>query len=113
MPTMILSGEFDFLTPRPLQETLRTHIPNSEFVIVPRAYHAFTLEKPELTAYLLNRFAEDVTAGRWRGKGTVWVAPEKVGGEFTPFPEGYDHMRAIPVRLEAAELAPRQEVAAS
>jgi pimeloyl-ACP methyl ester carboxylesterase len=28
-PTMILNGEFDFLTPRALHETLRVHIPNS------------------------------------------------------------------------------------
>jgi pimeloyl-ACP methyl ester carboxylesterase len=113
MPTMILSGEFDFLTPRPLQETLRTNIPDSEFMIVPRAYHAFTLEKPELTAYLLTRFAGDVMAGRWRGKGTVWVAPEKVGDEPVPFPAGFDHMRAIPVRLDTPALAPHQEATAS
>jgi 3-oxoadipate enol-lactonase len=100
VPTMILNGEFDFLTPRPLQESMRAHIPDSELVIVPRAYHAFTLEKPLLTAYLLARFAEDVLAGRWQGKGTIWVGPEEPGGEFTPFPAGYDHMRAIPVRRE-------------
>ena len=29
VPTMILSGEFDFLTPRPLQDSLRMHIPDS------------------------------------------------------------------------------------
>ncbi len=100
IPTMILNGEFDFLTPRPLQESLRAHIPDSALVIVPRAYHAFTLEKPALSADLLARFAADVLAGRWQGKGTVWIAPEEAGGEFTPFPAGYDHLRAIPVRRE-------------
>ncbi len=113
IPTMILTGEFDFLTPRPLQESLRAHIPDSALVIIPRAFHAFTLEKPELTAYLLTHFAEDVMAGRWRGKGSVWVAPEQVGGKFEPFPAGFDHMRSIPVRKEMPERAPRQEVAAS
>jgi hypothetical protein len=92
---------------------LRAHIPDSALVIIPRAYHAFTLEKPTLTAYLATRFAEDVMAGRWRGKGTIWVAPENVGGELVPFPEGFDHMRAIPVRTDAHELAPRQTVTAS
>jgi hypothetical protein len=29
VPTMILNGEFDFLTPRALHETLRTQIPDS------------------------------------------------------------------------------------
>jgi len=105
VPTMILNGEFDFLTPRPLQETLRVNIPDSELVIVPHAFHAFTLEKPTLTAYMLARFAEDVLAGRWTGKQTVWIGPEEVGGEFTPFPAGFDHMRSIPVRREAREPA--------
>ena len=98
VPTMILNGEFDFLTPRALHETLRVHIPDSSLVIIPRAYHAFTLEKPELTADLLARFAEDVLAGRWQGKKAVYVAPEEAGGEIMPFPAGYDHLRAIPVQ---------------
>src|SRR5215471_10330009 len=67
VPTMILNGEFDFLTPRALRETLRVEIPDSSLVIIPRAYHAFTLEKAALTADLLARFAEDVLAGRWQG----------------------------------------------
>src|SRR6478735_3169331 len=98
MPTMILNGEFDFLTPRALHETLRLGIPSSSLVIIPNAYHAFTLEKPALTADLLARFAEDVLAGRWRGNKAVWIAPEDAGGELVPFPAGYDHLRAIPVQ---------------
>ena len=101
MPTMILNGEFDFLTPRALHETLRLEIPDSSLVIIPRAYHAFTLEKAAVTADLLARFAEDVLAGRWRGKKSIWVAPEEPGGELTPFPAGYDHLRAIPVQRAA------------
>jgi 3-oxoadipate enol-lactonase len=95
-PTMILNGEFDFLTPRVLHETLRVHIPNSSLVIIPKAYHAFTLEKPALTADLLARFAEDVLAGRWLGNKAIWIAPDEAGGPLTPFPAGYDHLRAIP-----------------
>jgi pimeloyl-ACP methyl ester carboxylesterase len=98
VPTMILNGEFDFLTPRALHETLRVHIPNSSLVIIPRAYHAFTLEKPALTADLLARFAEDVLAGRWQGNKAVWIAPEEAGGALAPFPAGYDHLRAIPTQ---------------
>ncbi|MBH5397753.1 alpha/beta hydrolase [Bradyrhizobium sp. CNPSo 4010] len=98
VPTMILNGEFDFLTPRALHETLRVEIPNSSLVIIPKAYHAFTLEKGALTADLLARFADDVLAGRWKGHQSIWVAPDEVGGELTPFPDGYDHLRAIPVR---------------
>jgi 3-oxoadipate enol-lactonase len=113
VPTMILTGEYDFLTPRPLQESLRAHIPDSALVIIQRAFHAFTLEKPDLTAYLLGRFAEDVMASRWHGKGSVWVAPENVGGELKPFPAGFDYLRAIPVRISAEEAAPRQEASVS
>jgi pimeloyl-ACP methyl ester carboxylesterase len=101
VPTMILNGEFDFLTPRALHETMRVMIPNSSLVIIPRAYHAFTLEKPALTADLLARFAEDVLAGRWQGNKAVWIAPEEAGGALTPFPAGYDHLRAIPIEGEA------------
>src|SRR6202000_481345 len=113
VPTMILNGEFDFLTPRSLHESLRVHIPDSALVIIPRAFHAFTLEKPALTAYLLGRFAEDVMNGRWRGKGSVWVAPEEVGGELKPFPEGFDYLRAIPVRNAPDDAAPREKADAS
>jgi pimeloyl-ACP methyl ester carboxylesterase len=96
IPTMILNGEFDFLTPRALHETLRLQIPDSALVIIPHAFHAFTLEKPALTADLLYRFAEDVRAGTWKGDRSVWIAPERAGDPLIPFPSGYDHLRAIP-----------------
>lgn len=96
VPTLILNGEFDFLTPRSLHETLRIHIPDSALVIIQRAYHAFTLEKPELTADLLATFAENVLAKRWTGAQSVWIAPETAGGALIPFPAGQDHLRAIP-----------------
>jgi 3-oxoadipate enol-lactonase len=102
VPTMILNGEFDFLTPRTLHEILRVHIPNSSLVIIPNAYHAFTLEKPALTADLLARFAEDVLAGRWQGNKAVWIAPEEAGGALALFPAGYDHLRAIPAQGTSA-----------
>ena len=107
IPTMILNGEFDFLTPRVLHDNLRSQIPDSALVIVPRAYHAFTLEKPALTADLLARFATDVMAKRWKGGQSVWIAPEEAGGEMIPFPAEYDHLRALPVRkLAEATLKP-------
>jgi 3-oxoadipate enol-lactonase len=96
IPTMIMNGEFDFLTPRTLHETLRLQIPDSALVIIPRAFHAFTLEKPALTADLLSRFAEDVLSGKWNGKRSVWIAPEQAGDPLVPFPPGHDHLRAIP-----------------
>jgi pimeloyl-ACP methyl ester carboxylesterase len=100
-PTLILNGEHDFLTPRPLHEELRRGIPDSELVIVPRAYHAFTLEQPALTAALLAGFVRDVLEGGWasagRGGGRVGIAAEEAAGRIIAFPAGFDHLRAIPV----------------
>ncbi len=101
VPTMILNGEFDFLTPRALHETLRAHIPDSALIIIPRTYHAFTLEKAALTADLLARFASEVMEKRWSGGGAVRIAPEEAGGEIVPFPAEFDHLRAIPARKAA------------
>ena len=55
------------------------------------------LVKPDLTADLLAHFAQDVLANNWRGEQTVWIAPDGAGGTLTLFPDGYDHLRAIPV----------------
>ena len=96
VPTIILNGEFDFLTPRAVHDTLRLQIPDSALVIIPRAFHAFTLEKPALTAHLLSGFAEDVLSGKWKGDRSVWIAPENPGDPLIPFPRGHDHLRAIP-----------------
>ena len=100
-PTLILNGEYDFLTPRTLHEEIRRSIADSELVIVPRAFDAFTLEQPTLTAALLAGFAHDVLKGDWRGTGRgggrVGIASEAAPGEITPFPAGFDHLRAIPV----------------
>jgi pimeloyl-ACP methyl ester carboxylesterase len=96
IPTIILNGEFDFLTPRALHETLRLEIPDSALVIIPHAFHAFTLEKPALTADLLSSFAEDVLAKKWKGDRAVWIAPENAGEPLIPFPRGHDHLRAVP-----------------
>jgi pimeloyl-ACP methyl ester carboxylesterase len=101
VPTMIMNGEFDFFTPRKLHESFRTHIPDSALIILQRVYHAFTLERPALSADLLARFAEDVLAGRWRGDKKVWIAPEEPGGALIPFPSGYDHLRALPLQPQA------------
>jgi hypothetical protein len=48
-----------------------------------------------LTADLLARFAEEVLAKRWQGNKAV---SDEAGGPLVPFPAGYDHLRAIPVK---------------
>ena len=108
VPTMILNGEFDFLTPRALHETLRVHIPDSALVIIPRAYHAFTLEKPALTADLLCQLRRG-RAGRndGRASGRSGSPPKKREARSSPFPPGHDHLRAIPARGCRHERIPR------
>ncbi|MGE4373724.1 MAG: alpha/beta fold hydrolase [Xanthobacter sp.] len=101
VPTLILNGEFDFLTPRALHETLRLGIPDSALVIIPHAYHAFTLEKPTLTASLMSRFAERVRNGLFTGGRSIWIASETDEGELLPFPAGFDHLRAVPAPPES------------
>jgi len=99
-PTMILNGEFDFLTPRKLHDEIRRGIADSELVLVPHAYHAFTLENPQLVVDLLAGFAEAVLGGTWqgqRGGQRIWIAADAPGGALQPFPGGFDPMRAIPV----------------
>ncbi len=102
-PTLILNGEHDFLTTRPMHDQLRRGIPNSALVIVQGGYHAFTLEKPQLTAGMLDGFAAEVTEGSFSGGQSVWLSPETPGDPLVPFPEGFDHLRAVPVPLPRAE----------
>lgn len=101
VPTLILNGEFDFLTPRPLHDSIRRGIPDSALVLIPRGYHAFTLEMPELTTALLARFADQVQDGSWHGQQSIWIAPDNPAADLMPFPEGFDHLRAIPVRYRS------------
>ena len=101
IPTMILNGEFDFLTPRALHETLRLEIPNSALVIIPTRLSRLHPGK----AGVDGRPALQVRRGRSAGNGRatgVWIAPENAGGELVPFPTGYDHLRAIPAQRDAA-----------
>lgn len=98
-PTLILNGEFDYLTPRLCHETLRQNIRNSRLMIVPRAFHAFTLEYPELTVRIIEAFVRSVREDRWQGDQSVWVASEDPGSEVLATRCIGDHMRAVFVCL--------------
>lgn len=45
-PTLVVSSEFDQLTPVNEQEYLRDHLPNPTYVYIPKAGHAFMYEMP-------------------------------------------------------------------
>lgn len=94
-PTLILNGEFDYLTPRLCHETLRQNIQSSRLMIVPRAFHAFTLEYPELTVRIIEAFVRSVLEGQWVGDKTVWVASEDPSSDVLATRCIGDHMRAV------------------
>ena len=75
-PTLILNGEWDYLTPRICHDILCREIPNSRLIIIQHAYHAFTLEYPEVTARVIEEFLHSFEAGSWTGDGSVWVAAD-------------------------------------
>lgn len=104
VPTLIMNGEFDFFTPRECHEVIRREIRNSRMVIMPRAYHAFTLEMPALTQRQLMHFLDQVSAGLWQGDQSVWVAEEDPAAEPPLRPFAGDWLRAVSV--EAAVAAP-------
>lgn len=105
-PTMIVNGEYDFFTPRKCHEVLRRGIAQSRLVIVQHAYHAYTLEHPEVTMRLIATFIDQVRAGVWQGDQSVWIAAEDPAAAEPWFPCPGDHMRAIPLPAASAGVPP-------
>ena len=48
MPTLVLAGEADLLTPPALMRLQAAHIPNSQFATVPEAGHGAHWEQPAI-----------------------------------------------------------------
>jgi 3-oxoadipate enol-lactonase len=96
-PTLILNGEFDFFTPRHLHEILRMNIANSRLMLIQHAYHAFSIEFPQIVQRILIDFVDQVETGRWIGDRSVWVAEDRVDAPRIAFPCPGDHLRAIPL----------------
>jgi len=94
-PTLIMNGEHDFFTPRECHEAMRARLPNCRLLLIQHAYHAFTLEMPEITLRQIWEFLRSVDAGEWAGDGSVWIAADRA--DATPHAVRYagDHMRAI------------------
>ncbi|MCX8111454.1 MAG: alpha/beta hydrolase [Syntrophorhabdaceae bacterium] len=57
-PTLIVCGKDDILTPPKYSAYLKTHIKNSELLIIEDAGHMLMLEKPEEVATTIKRFIE-------------------------------------------------------
>lgn len=59
IPTLVLSGERDMVTPLKFQTHMKDLIPNSEFVLVPYGSHCTQLDFPEYTNLKLEKFLEE------------------------------------------------------
>lgn len=94
-PTLILNGEFDYLTPRWCHELMRQNIKNSRLVIIQHAFHAFTIEFPTITNRLFDYFVRAVEHNTWKGDQTVWVAADDPESKEVIYPYQGDHMRAV------------------
>ncbi len=95
VPTLILNGEYDYITHRGLQNILRAGIVRSRLVIIQHASHAFTLEYPEVSIRLIGDFMEKVMKDEWPGDQTTWVANDDPMGEPLYLPVLGDPSRAI------------------
>jgi 3-oxoadipate enol-lactonase len=103
VPTFILNGEFDYLTPRWSHELMRQNIKNSRLVIIQHAFHAFTVEYPMITNRLFDYFVQAVENKTWKGDQSVWVATDTLDSKEVLYPCYGDHMRSI-------QIAPKAEV---
>jgi pimeloyl-ACP methyl ester carboxylesterase len=96
-PTLIMNGEYDFLTPRWCHEVLRRNIKNSRLVLMQHVCHAFTVEIPEITCRIIVDFMQQVENKKWKGDQSVWIATDDLQSEELLFPCKGDHTRAIPL----------------
>lgn len=96
-PTLILNGEYDYLTPRTCHEILRKNIKNSKLVLMQHVCHAFTIEIPEITARIIENFLKEVESGKWKGDQSVWIAEDSIKASPMLFPCAGDHNRSIPI----------------
>ena len=97
VPTLVLNGEYDALTPRNLHDIIRSHTPNSRMLVIPKMSHAFTLEIPELASRIFAEFIQQVENGSWQGDQTVWIANEDPNAAELAYQCPGDHLRYIPL----------------
>ncbi len=96
-PTLILNGEYDYLTPRWCHELIRKNVKNSRLVIIQNAFHAFTIEYPEIVNRLYSEFIESVESGNWSGDQTVWAANKNIESDEFLLKINGDHTRNIQI----------------
>ncbi|HEY8102779.1 MAG TPA: alpha/beta hydrolase [Burkholderiaceae bacterium] len=98
VPTLIMNGEYDSLTPRNLHDIMRVQISNSRLLIVPKMSHAFTLEIPELCSRIFAEFIQQVENNAWQGDQTVWIANEDANAPELAYQCHENPLRYVPSR---------------
>ena len=58
LPTLVLVGEFDSISPPAEMKEIAAAIPGAEFVVIPRAGHMTTMEEPVAVNMALNQFLD-------------------------------------------------------
>lgn len=71
VPTLIISGENDNVTPKSYQEEMASLIADSEFVEVPYGSHCTQLDFPDYINLKISSFLENVVKNRPRNKDTL------------------------------------------
>jgi len=61
VPTLLITGEEDFLTGVNEAELMRKHIPGSQMRVIPKAGHYAAFEQPEQAGRLLRQFLDSLT----------------------------------------------------
>jgi pimeloyl-ACP methyl ester carboxylesterase len=81
IPTLIMVGESDQLTPPAASEAMHERIPGSELFVVPRAGHMSNLENPEFFNEKLLQFLKKVSDLEGEGSRTPLVESPAAGGQ--------------------------------
>jgi pimeloyl-ACP methyl ester carboxylesterase len=63
VPTLIVAGDEDILTPVPEAELMRKHIAGSQLQLIPKAGHYSPFERPEEAGRMLRQFLDSVHGG--------------------------------------------------
>jgi 3-oxoadipate enol-lactonase len=109
-PVLLMNGEYDFFTPRECHELMRSRLPNCRLLLIQRAYHAFTLEMPDVALRQIWEFVHSVDTGNWKGDGSVWIAADSATAATSAFPCRGDHLRAIPLPTDSRSTGGRQRL---
>jgi 3-oxoadipate enol-lactonase len=105
-PVLLMNGEHDFFTPRECHELMRRELPNCRLTLVQHAYHAFTVELPDITLRQLHEFFRSVDDGTWVGDGSVSIAADRADANPHAFACLGDHMRALPLSATPVPTVP-------